>query len=245
MSGLSVRARSSWNLVRMRLIFLLTATLALSGCSQTWEQTPPESPAGGTGITASGDVAEGADAVSSVSTLPTRNQTGSIEPYGTKGKAAAYEYGTGYRVGAGDRLTIRVAGEPELTADYLVDASGNISMPYVQTVTVAGMTAPRIETMVADRLRQGYLRDPQVSAQVTSLRPFYILGEVNTAGSFAYQPGITVQNAIAIAGGYGARADQQKVLITRKTADGTSTYKVPVTTQIYPGDIIYIRERWF
>ena len=98
---------------------------------------------------------------------------------------------------------------------------------------------------VADRLRRGYLRDPKVSAQVTTLRPFYILGEVNTAGSFAYQPGITVQNAIAIAGGYGARADQAKVLLTRKTADGTKTYKVPVTTQIYPGDIIYVRERWF
>jgi polysaccharide export outer membrane protein len=71
------------------------------------------------------------------------------------------------------------------------------------------------------------------------------MGEVNTAGSFEYQPGITVQNAIAIAGGYSARADHAKVLVTRKNAEGTQTYKVPVTTQIYPGDIIYVRERWF
>lgn len=229
----------------MRLILLLTAALALGGCSQTWNETEPASPPGGTGITVTGDVAEGDGAVSSVSQLPTHTAKGAIDPYGTKGKAAAYEYSTGYRVGAGDRLTIRVAGEPELTADYLVDGAGQISMPYVQTVTVAGMTSAQIETLLAERLRRGYLRDPQVSAQVTTLRPFYILGEVNTAGSFAYQPGITAQNAIAIAGGYGARADQTKVLITRKTASGTSTYKVPVTTQIYPGDIIYIRERWF
>ncbi len=68
---------------------------------------------------------------------------------------------------------------------------------------------------------------------------------MTTSGSFAYQNGITVQNAIAIAGGYGARADQGTVLITRKNVTGTETHRVPVTTQIYPGDIIYVRERWF
>lgn len=229
--------------VRMRLIILLAACTALGGCNHDWDGV--SSPPGGTGILASGEVAEGSRAVSSVSQLPTRNGNGATEPYGTKGKAAAYEFGTGYRVGAGDRLTIRVAGEPDLTADYLVDGAGNISMPYVQSLTVAGLTTPRIEALITSRLRAGYLRDPQVSAQVTTLRPFYILGEVSLAGSFPYQPGITVQNAIAIAGGYGARADQRLVLVTRKTSNGTNTYKVPVTTQIYPGDIIYIRERWF
>lgn len=227
----------------MRYFLLMAAAAALSGCTHTWEEV--SSPPGGTGVTINGDVAEGEAAVASVTQLPTHNRTGNVEPYGTKGKTAAYEFSTGYRVGAGDRLTIRVAGEPDLTADYLVDGSGNISMPYVQSLNVGGSTTPRIEEMIAARLRAGYLRDPEVSVQVTALRPFYILGEVNTAGSFAYQPGITVQNAIAIAGGYGARADHRHVLITRKTADGTNTYKVPVTTQIYPGDIIYIRERWF
>lgn len=227
----------------MRYILLIAATITLGGCSQTWGDA--SSPPGGTGITINGDVAEGETAIASVTQLPIRNSRGTVDPYGTKGKAAAYEYSTGYRVGAGDRLTIRVVGEPDLTADYLVDGSGNISMPYVQSLNVGGSTTPRIETMITQRLRTGYLRNPEVSVQVTTLRPFYILGEVNQAGSFAYQPGITVQNAVAIAGGYGPRADYRKVLITRKTADGTNTYKVPVTTQIYPGDIIYIRERWF
>jgi polysaccharide export outer membrane protein len=194
---------------------------------------------------ADGTLEEGRDAVSSVSVLPVRDVRGTIDPYGTQGKAAAYEYGAGYRVGAGDRLTIRVAGEADLTADYLVDGSGNISMPFIQTIPVAGMTTGQIEKLITTRLRNGYLRNPQVSAQVATLRPFYILGEVTTAGSFAYQPGITVQNAIAIAGGYSTRADQDRVLITRKNATGTATHKVPVTTQIYPGDIIYVRERWF
>lgn len=229
----------------MRFLIIIALVLPLAACSQTWDDTRPSSLPGGTGIMANGEVAEGEGAVSSVSVLPSQNKHGAIEPFGSKGTSAAYEFGTGYRVGAGDRLTIRVAGEADLTAEYVVDASGNISLPYVQTMAVSGMTSAAIERLVTDRLRQGYLRDPQVSVQVTSLRPFYILGEVNTAGSFAYQPGITVQNAIAIAGGYGARADQKLVLITRKNAEGTETFKVPVTTQVYPGDIIFVRERWF
>ena len=228
---------------RRHLVCLLLVPLA--GCAQGWDETRPSAPSGGTGITADGQVREGELAVASVSELPSRNSRGGIDPYATKGKAAAYEYGAGYRVGSGDRMTIRVAGEPDLTAEYIVDGSGNISLPYVQSINVAGMTTISIERLIAARLRAGYLRDPQVSVQVTTLRPFYILGEVNTAGSFSYQPGMTVQNAIAIAGGYGARADQKKVLVTRKNAAGTQTYKVPVTTQIYPGDIIYVRERWF
>ena len=218
--------------------------IPLTGCAEDWERQA-SAPAGGTGIGMSGKVAQGDAAVSSVSQLPASDSVGAVEPFGTQGKAAAYEYSTGYRVGAGDRLTIRVAGETDLTADYLVDGSGNISMPYIQTVNIAGLTSGQIEKLIAMRLRSGFLRDPQVSAQVTTLRPFYILGEVNSSGSFAYQPGITVQNAVAIAGGYSPRADHDKVLITRKNATGTSTTKVPVTTQIYPGDIVYVRERWF
>lgn len=231
--------------VRMRRLIALLLALALTACSQGWDETRPSSPPGGTGISANGDVVEGELATSSISKLPTRNQFGVVEPFGSKGVAAAYEFGSGYKIGAGDRLTIRVAGEADLTGEYLVDGAGNISMPYVQTVAAAGTTASQLESMIAERLRRGYLRDPKVSVQVTTLRPFYILGEVTTAGSYAYQPGMTVQNAIAIAGGYGPRADQKLVLVTRKNATGTDTFRVPVTTQVYPGDIIYVRERWF
>ena len=211
----------------MRLLLLVVCALGRTACVDTWEANSPLSPPGGTGVLADGTLAEGPGAVSSVSRLPADGPDGPLPPFGTRGQATAYEYQSGYRVGAGDKLTIRVAGEADLSGEFPVDASGVISMPYVQSVTVAGMSTPQIEHLILGRLRAGYLKDPQVSVQVTTLRPFYILGEVTASGSFAYQPGITVQNAIAIAGGYGARADKAEVLLTRRDATGTHTSKVP------------------
>jgi polysaccharide biosynthesis/export protein len=231
--------------VRMRFIILAILPILLSACAETWEADPPTAATGGMGVMVDGTVAQGPGAVASVTELATSTPEGIQPPYGASGSAAAYEFDKGYRIGAGDRLTIRVAGEADLTNDYLVDGSGNISMPYIKTTYVGGMSAPMVEKLVAMRLRHGYLRNPSVSVQVTTLRPFFILGEVNTAGSFSYQPGMTVQNAIAIAGGYSPRAHQGPVLITRKNVEGTQTYKAPVTTQVYPGDVIYVRERWF
>ncbi|MBL8791869.1 MAG: polysaccharide export protein [Rhizobiales bacterium] len=229
----------------MRIPLLILMAVSLQACASTWESDGPYSPAGGTGITANDTLEEGPSAVSSISQLPTRNATGATPPFATRGEAAAYEYGAGYRVGAGDRLSIRVAGETDLSGDYVVDPSGVLSMPYVQSVSVAGMTSAQIERVIVQRLQAGYLRDPKVSVQAVNLRPFYIMGEVTTAGSFPYQGGLTIQQAIATAGGYSARADHGHVLLTRRTANGTKTYKVPVTTQVYPGDIVFVRERWF
>jgi polysaccharide biosynthesis/export protein len=229
----------------MRFPVLLATSLLLSACVDQWEANAPSAPPGGTGIMADDTIASGPDAVSSVSQLPSANKIGAIPPFATQGQAAAYEFGSGYRVGAGDRLAIKVVGEQDITGEYLVDATGVLSLPYVQSVPVAGLNTGQIERLIMQKLRAGYLRDPKVSVQAINLRPFYIMGEVTTGGSFPYQPGITVQNAIAIAGGYGTRADKGVVLLTRRSANGTNTYKVPLTTQVYPGDIVYVRERWF
>ncbi len=224
-------------------LFLLSGFL--SGCVEDWNGTGPRAAPGGMGIQTNGIVADGPKTVSSITQLPVGNANGPIPPFGTRGHANAYEFATGYRVGAGDRISIRVAGEPDLTGEFPVDASGAISMPYVQSVTVAGLTTQQIEQMIAGRLRAGYLRDPQVSVQTVALRPFFIMGEVITGGSFAYQPGMTAQQAVAIAAGFGPRADKTAVLLTRRDARGTITKLVPLVTQVFPGDIIYVRERWF
>lgn len=229
----------------MRIVSLIAVAFLLQACASTWEKDGPYSPAGGTGITAEDALVEGPDAVSSISKLPYYNEDGALPPFATQGHASAYEFASGYRVGAGDRLSIRVAGETDLTGEYVVDPSGVLSMPYVQSVPVAGLTSGDIEQLIVQKLQAGFLRDPKVSVQPVNLRPFFIMGEVTTAGSFPYQGGLTVQQAIATAGGYSPRADHGHVLITRRNATGTKTFKVPVTTQVYPGDIVFIRERWF
>lgn len=232
-------------IVRIRFLVFLAMALTLSACGNDWDQNPPVAAPGGVSVLQDGSIVQGSDQVSSITRAPVVNRKGTVPPYGSQGLAAAYEYGAGYRIGAGDRLTIRVVGQPDLSNDYLVDGSGTISFPLINTVRVAGLSAAQAGQTIAARLRKGFLRNPDVTVQVTELRPFYILGQVNQAGSFAYRSGMTVQNAVAIAGGYSSRANQGKVLITRKMADGTRSFEAPVTTQLYPGDIVYIRERWF
>jgi len=228
----------------MRFLIVCIVAFSLSACANTWETTRPAALPGGVSLNADGSVSEGHSA--NIAATPIYNAAGKVlPPFGSQGVASAYEHGAGYRIGAGDRLTIRVAGQPDLTGEYIVDGSGLISFPLVKSVKVGGLTAPQIRSLIATRLQQGFLRNPSVSVQTANLRPFFILGEVGRAGSFPYQNGMTVQNAIAIAGGYTPRANQRDVMLTRKDANGTQTVKVPVTTQIYPGDIVFVRERWF
>jgi len=230
----------------MRFILVCLIALSLSACAKTWETTRPASLPGGVGLGSSGSINEGPLTTASVATSPRYDRNGKVlAPYGADGTSQAYEHDSGYLVGAGDRLTIRVVGQPDLTGDYIVDGSGLISFPLIKSVKVGGLSAPQVRSLIALRLKQGFLRNPSVSVQTTNLRPFFILGEVNRAGNFPYQNGMTVQNAIAIAGGYSPRANHHDVMLTRKDARGTQTVKVPVTTQLYPGDIVFVRERWF
>ncbi len=218
------------------LLVLATSALALSGCLGTsWERNPPQAGPEGTGVLTTG----------SITPLPAKNATGTVPPFGATGVRNAYEFAQGYRVGAGDKLAIRVMGQPDLTGVFVVDPDGNISMPLINTVSVAGLSLRQVEERITTLLRNGYLRNPSVSVQPLELRPFYILGEVRQAGRYNYQPGMTVANAIAMARGFTERAATGEVLLTRRTAEGTRTYKVPVTTQLYPGDIVYVKERWF
>lgn len=150
-----------------------------------------------------------------------------------------------YRVGSGDQLRVTVFGQDDLTGEYAVDGAGRISMPLISQLPVAGATTAEIEAMIEARLRDGFLREPNVSVQVLTFRPFFVLGEVQTAGQYPYVNGMTVQNAIAIGGGYTPRADTGEVIVTRQTQTGPVTIRVSPTEAILPGDTIYVRERWF
>lgn len=150
-----------------------------------------------------------------------------------------------YRLGAGDRVRVTVFEQEGLTNSYSVDQSGYISFPLVGAIPARGHTAQQMEKEISDKLRQGYLRDPDVSVEIDRYRPIFVMGEVGAAGQYSYVPGLTVQKAIAIAGGFTPRANQESVDITRDINGKVITGRVVTSDPLLPGDTVYVRERLF
>ena len=150
-----------------------------------------------------------------------------------------------YVLATGDKLRIIVFGQDSLSNIYQVDAAGRISMPLIGPVPVAGLSTPGAAAAIEAKLRGGFIREPKVTVEIDTYRPFFILGEVTTSGQFPYVNGATVQTAVAIAGGFTPRAERDFAELTRRTARGIVVGEVPITYQIRPGDTIVIKERWF
>ncbi len=150
-----------------------------------------------------------------------------------------------YRLGAGDRLRVTVFEQEGLTNTYAIDQSGYFAFPLVGAVAARGHTVQQIEATLAAKLRQGYLRDPDVSVEVDRYRPIFVMGEVGAAGQYSYVPGLTVQKAIAVAGGFTPRANQGSVDITRDVNGKVITGRVRISDPLLPGDTVYVRERLF
>ena len=150
-----------------------------------------------------------------------------------------------YRLASGDRVRVIVFGQENLTNSFAVDGAGNIDMPLIGVVRSQGQTAEQLARTIEARLRGGYLRDPKVSVEVEAFRPFFVLGEVNTSGQYPFVDGMTVQNAVAIAGGFSPRGFQGMVDLTRVVDEQPITASVPLTFPIRPGDTITVRERFF
>jgi len=150
-----------------------------------------------------------------------------------------------YRLDSGDRLRVTVFEQQGLTNSYSVDQAGYIAFPLIGAVPARGHTIQELEGAIAAKLRQGYLRDPDVSIEVDRYRSIYLMGEVGQAGQYSYVAGMTVQNAIAVAGGFSPRANQADVDITRKINGKIITGRVSISDPVLAGDTIYVRERLF
>jgi polysaccharide export outer membrane protein len=150
-----------------------------------------------------------------------------------------------YLLDAGDRLRIQVFGQEGLTNSYIVDAAGNISITLIGTVPARGLTTVDLARRIGERLRNGYIRNPHVSVEVEAYRPFFILGEVSAPGQYPYVPNMTVEAAVAIAGGFAPRANKNEVLIGRSYNGEVMRGKVPLDFPLRPGDTITVKERWF
>jgi polysaccharide export outer membrane protein len=150
-----------------------------------------------------------------------------------------------YRLGPGDALRVTVFRHEDLSGEFTLDGDGYFAMPLVGEVLGGGRSARELENEIETALMSGgYLVEPQVSIQVLNYRPFYIIGEVNNPGSFEYVNGMTVINAVALAGGFTYRADQDDIVISRGGSSGPEIEAAP-DTEVLPGDIIEVQERFF
>lgn len=152
---------------------------------------------------------------------------------------------TEYRLGPGDKVLITVFGQDDLTGQHVVDGEGNVSLSLIGSVPAGDKTAPQLADAIAHRLSPKYLNDPKVSVQVLNYRPFYIVGEVKSPGSYSYVDDMTVMNAVALAGGLTYRARKDEFYITRKADPDKVKREAFPNTQVEPGDLITVRERFF
>ena len=150
-----------------------------------------------------------------------------------------------YTLASGDRLRVIVFGQDGLSNAYAVSSAGNISMPLIGPVKAQGLTTAALERSVEAKLRNGFIREPKVSIEGAAYRPFFVLGEVTTAGQYPFIAGMTAETAVAIAGGYTPRANKTELDLTRVVDGHPVTASVPVDQPIKPGDTIFVRERFF
>jgi polysaccharide export outer membrane protein len=150
-----------------------------------------------------------------------------------------------YLLDSGDRLRIVVFGQDGLSNSYIVDAVGNITMPLIGAVPARDTSTSELARVIGARLRNGFIREPHVAIEVESYRPFFILGEVTYPGQYPYVPNMTVETAVAIAGGFTPRAYRWEVKVARNMGGRPYRMAVPPTYALRPGDTITIDERWF
>lgn len=150
-----------------------------------------------------------------------------------------------YVLGPNDRIRLKVYGEPDITGEYEIDNGGQVSIPLAGLIKAAGATTRQLEKAIASALAKGIVRDPRVNVEIAQYRPYYILGEVKKSGEYPYRNGLTVMDAIASAGGFTYRANENKVYLRRAGAGAEETHPLDAPVPVYPGDNIRVPERYF
>ena len=145
----------------------------------------------------------------------------------------------------GEKIRVIVFGEDRLSGEYEIDPAGFVSLPLAGTIKAAGLSKQQLERDLSKKFSGEYLRNPRVTVDVTSFRPFYILGEVTKAGEYSFKSGLNVMSAIAIAGGTTYRANRSTVLIQHIGENGFREYPLSPTIPVSPGDLIRVPERYF
>jgi polysaccharide export outer membrane protein len=151
----------------------------------------------------------------------------------------------GYRLGSGDKVRVTVFNEKDLSGEYDVNDQGLVALPLIGQVKVGGLSISEAQQVITDRYGKDYLVNPRVTVEVLNYRPFFILGEVKSPGSYPYVNGMTVVNAIALAGGYTPRANKGRVTIKHASDPSGREETVQEDAPVLPGDVIRVPERFF
>jgi protein involved in polysaccharide export with SLBB domain len=150
-----------------------------------------------------------------------------------------------YQLGAGDRLRLQVFGQEDLSQEYIVSDSGAITVPLIGAVDAEGRTVAELEEEIARQLSAGILVNPNVTAEVLTYRPFFVLGETRSPGQYPYVPRMTVLTAVSMAGGFTFRAEKDAVSITRMADGQMSEFRADPLDFVQPGDVVNVHERFF
>jgi protein involved in polysaccharide export with SLBB domain len=148
-----------------------------------------------------------------------------------------------YVLGAGDLVKIVVYDEPELSMDARVDSLGVLSYPFIGALTLKGKTIGQVKHQIVTGLKGDYLINPEVTVTVLEYRQFFVNGRVKKPGAFAFQPGITVQKSISLAGGFDTRANKDDIYLTR--GEDEKTIQITPEALIQPGDVITVERGFF
>jgi protein involved in polysaccharide export with SLBB domain len=149
-----------------------------------------------------------------------------------------------YRMSVGDLIKIQVYGEDQLSPELRLSDAGTISYPFLGELTALGMTTGELSKLLTSRLADGYLVEPSVNVTILEYREFYIDGAVNKPGGYPYQPGLTLQRAVSLAGGFTERASSSKFFVVREGA-GNESSRLDLNSPVQPGDVITIDESFF
>ncbi len=152
-----------------------------------------------------------------------------------------------YLLGSGDKLRISFFGKhySDLSGDYEIDGAGIVPLPLVENILLGGKTLSEAEYAIKAAYKPDYVKNPRVSVQVLNYRPFYIWGQVNSPGSYPYVNGITVLEAVVIAGGFTKRAKQDTLKVIRGNDSSRTEHDATLGDVILPGDVIEVAQRYF
>lgn len=150
-----------------------------------------------------------------------------------------------YKMGAGDKISIYVFDEPDLSMEYTLSDGGTISYPFLGEIRVLGLTISELENKIVNGLRGPYLVDPKVNVTIKEYRQFFIHGEVEKSGGYPFQPGLSLRKAISLAGGLTERASEKKIFVIRDDDPTQERKPMGMDDSVHAGDIITIEQSFF